>query len=221
MGSDTGQDNEKPIHRVWLDAFWLAKFPVTNADYRRFIESTGAATPPFWHEPAFRHPQKPVVGINWFEAQAYCEWLGRATEKPFRLPTEAEREKAARGNRQGQDYPWGDGPPETLALPGHDCENGGPLPVGQGDINDYGLCDMSGGVHEWCSDWYKAGYYANSPESNPIGASAGNRRASRGGSWRHRVKFSRCAARSSLDPSFHYADYGFRVAMDAKKEGGS
>lgn len=221
MGSDTGQDNEKPLHRVWLEAFWLAKFPVTNADYRRFVESVGAPPPPFWHQPAFRHPLKPVVGVNWFEAQAYCEWLSRTTGKPFRLPTEAEWEKAARGGRNGQSYPWGDDAPGDLAFLGYDCENDSPLPVGQGDINDYGLCDMSGGVHEWCSDWYDAGYYGVSTEHNPRGALTGQRRASRGGSWRHRVKFSRCAARSSLDPSFHYADYGFRVALGAKKEGES
>ncbi|MBM4299011.1 MAG: formylglycine-generating enzyme family protein, partial [Deltaproteobacteria bacterium] len=137
---------------------------------------------------------------------------------PFRLPTEAEWEKATRGGLEQKDYPWGDLAPSALALPGYDAKNDGPLAVGMGDVNDYGLCDMSGGVHEWCSDWYKANYYAESPEKNPQGASAGKRRASRGGSWRHRVKFSRCAARSSLDPSLRYADYGFRVAMSAGGE---
>lgn len=218
MGSDSGQDNERPIHRVWLDAFWLAKFPVTNQEYRVFVKAAGAAAPPFWNAPAFCHPLKPVVGVNWFEAQAYCEWLCRATGKPFRLPTEAEWEKGARGGRAKQDYPWGHRAPSELLLPGCDGDNDGPLPVGQGDINDFGLCDLSGGVHEWCSDWYAPNYYAAAPETSPQGAWSGKRRSSRGGSWRHRVKFSRCAARSSLDPSFHYADYGFRLAMDGRGE---
>lgn len=215
MGSDEGQDNEKPTHQVWLDAFWLAKFPVTNADYRVYIEATGTTEPPFWNQPAFCHPLKPVVGVNWFEAQTYCDWLRHATGKPFRLPTEAEWEKAARGGRARQAYPWGDRAASDQPFPGYDRVNDGPLPVGQGDINDYGLCDMSGAIHEWCSDWYDAGYYWRSPARNPPGGSHGKRRASRGGSWRHRVKFSRCAARSSLDPSFRYTDYGFRTAMDA------
>lgn len=218
MGSERGQDNEKPVHRAWLDGFWLAKFPVTNTDYLIYVEATGAAAPPFWQEPAFSHPLKPVVGVNWFEAQSYCQWLGLSMGRPFRLPTEAEWEKAARGGRTEKDYPWGDQAAKDISLPGYDRENDGPLPVGQGDINDYGLCDMSGGVHEWCSDWYDAGYYIAAPERNPTGGGEGKRRASRGGSWRHRIKFSRCAARSALDPSFRYADYGFRLAMDEQRD---
>lgn len=218
MGSDKGQDNEKPIHNVWLESFWLAKFPVTNADYLPFVAATGTAPPPYWHEPGFSHPLKPVVGVNWFEAQAYGEWLRGSTGKPFRLPTEAEWEKAARGGLEQKDYPWGDRPPGDLSLVGYDAESNGPLPVGQSDINHFGLCDMSGGVHEWCNDWHDAAYYTAAPKRNPTGSYEGKRRASRGGSWRHRVKFSRCAARSSLDPSFRYADYGFRLAMSASEE---
>ena len=96
---------------------------------------------------------------------------------------------------------------------GFDAATGGPAPVGVNPPNDFGLHDMSEGVHEWCSDYYDYNYYRNSPERNPPGAASGERRASRGGSWRHQIKFARCAARSSLPPAFRYADYGFRVAM--------
>jgi formylglycine-generating enzyme required for sulfatase activity len=96
---------------------------------------------------------------------------------------------------------------------GVNSETGGPARVGINQPNDFGLFDMSEGVHEWCSDWYDYNYYQTSPERNPQGPQTGRRRSSRGGSWRHRIKFSRCAARSSLPPSFQYADYGFRVAL--------
>ncbi len=92
----------------------------------------------------------------------------------------------------------------------------GPEPVGHGAANGYGLHNMCDNVHEWCSDWYSANYYAISSERNPRGPEAGERRASRGGSWRHHVKMSRCAARSSIPPGFQYADYGFRVACEVE-----
>jgi formylglycine-generating enzyme required for sulfatase activity len=87
----------------------------------------------------------------------------------------------------------------------------GPLPVGLGTPNPYGLLDIGENVHEWCADWYDRGFYGRSPDRNPAGPPEGTRRASRGGSWRHHIKASRCAARSSIPPEFEYADYGFRV----------
>jgi formylglycine-generating enzyme required for sulfatase activity len=96
---------------------------------------------------------------------------------------------------------------------GADSTSGGPAPVGVNPPNGFGLHDMSEGVHEWCSDYYSYSYYVDSPERNPPGPSTGERRSSRGGSWRHRIQFSRCAARSSLPPAYQYADYGFRVAV--------
>ena len=83
--------------------------------------------------------------------------------------------------------------------------------VGLSPANGYGLHDMGCNVHEWCSDWYAPTYYAASPDRDPQGPPSGRRRASRGGAWRHQIKVSRCAARSSLDPSFRYNDYGFRI----------
>jgi sulfatase modifying factor 1 len=213
MGSEDGHENEMPRHRVWVDSFGIGKFPVTNRDYRIFVETTGASSPAFWTGPMFSDPHKPVVGVSWHDAIAYCRWLTESTGEEFRLPTEAEWERAARGDRDGAPYPWGDEPPWERADTGYDVVTGGPARIGANPPNDFGLYDMSEGVHEWCSDYYDARYYHYSPERNPQGASHGQRRASRGGSWRHRVKFSRCAARSSLPPTFKYADYGFRIAL--------
>ncbi len=211
MGSETGQDNEKPVHRVWVDEFSLAACQVTNAEYAGFLRATGAMPPPFWKQPEFADPQQPVVGVSWFEATRYCEWLSERTGQPYRLPSEAEWESAARGGREGALYPWGDAPPPSL--PGYaERWQSGPEPVGIAEANRFGLFNMCDNVHEWCSDWFGAAYYGVSPERNPRGPESGQRRASRGGSWRHHIKVSRCAARSSIPPEFQYADYGFRVA---------
>ena len=217
MGCESGQENEKPVHRVWVDEFLLAAFQVTNTDYGRFLRETASQPPPFWGDPAFNHPQQPVVGGSWPDAAGYCEWLRAKANRGFRLPTEAEWERAARGGREGALFPWGDAPPESLRSYAERCAglwNTGPEPVGLGEANGYGLYNMCDNVHEWCRDWYSPDYYEVSPEGNPQGPETGDRRASRGGSWRHHIKMSRCAARSSSPPEFHYADYGFRVACD-------
>lgn len=213
MGSKIGQDNERPIHRVWTDSFLLAATQVTNAEYAHFLNATQAPVPPFWTDPNFNHPQQPVVAVSWFEAMAYCDWLRSQTGRPYRLPTEAEWERAARGEIEGQLFPWGNEPPQSR--PDYDRRwKTGPEPVARYAPNLFGLYDVCDNVHEWCSDWYQPDYYAISPDRNPRGPETGARRASRGGSWRHHIKISRCAARSSIPPEFHYADYGFRLACD-------
>ena len=213
MGSDTGQDNERPLHRVWVDAFHLAAYQITNREYGNFLHATTYQLPPLWDDPNFNHPDQPVVAISWFDALKYCEWLSAKTGRHFRLPTEAEWERAARGNVENKLYPWGDAPPESL--PNYETRwKSGPEPVGRYTPNTFCLYDISENVHEWCGDWYRADYYAISPERNPQGAETGVRRSSRGGSWRHHIKVTRCAARSSIPPEFKYADYGFRIASD-------
>ncbi len=213
MGSDAGQDVERPVHRVWVDSFTMAATQVTVAEYAAFLAGTGHALPPCWNKPCFDHPQQPVVAVSWFEAVAYCEWLSERTGKPYRLPTEAEWERAARGGVEGKLFPWGDDPPQTRPDYAEHWRNG-PEPVRQSPPNAFGLFEMCENVHEWCSDWFQADYYAVSPERNPQGPDTGDRKSSRGGSWRHHIKISRCSARSSIPPAFQYADYGFRVACD-------
>jgi formylglycine-generating enzyme len=222
MGCDAAQDGEKPVHRVWVDEFLLASCQVTNTEYARFLRDTSSLPPPFWGDPAFSHPEQPVVGVSWHDAIGYCEWLSARSAATFRLPTEAEWERAARAGLDSALFPWGDAPPQSQPQYNERCAShwkAGPEPVAHADPNAYGLFNMCDNVHEWCSDWYSPTYYADSPECNPRGPESGERRTSRGGSWRHHVKISRCAARSSIPPDFRYADYGFRVACEVASAG--
>jgi formylglycine-generating enzyme required for sulfatase activity len=213
MGSNLGQDCERPIHRVWIDAFLLAATQVTNAEYEHFRHAASTQAPPFWFDPNFNHSQQPVTGVSWFEAERYCEWLASQTTRAYRLPTEAEWELAARGGLEQKNFPWGDAPPQSL--PDYAARwQTGPERVARYAPNAFGLYDICDNVHEWCSDWYDPNYYAVSPERNPRGPEPTKRKSSRGGSWRHHIKVARCSARSSIPPDFQYADYGFRVACD-------
>lgn len=218
MGSETGQDCERPIHRIRIDGFLLAATQVTNAEYGDFLQATSTSPPPFWQDPNFNHPQQPVSGVSWYEALRYCEWLVPQTGLPFRLPTEAEWECAARGGLEQKQFPWGDDPPQSLPNYATRWQTG-PEPVAQYAPNAFGLYDIGDNVHEWCGDWYDPNYYAVSPDRNPQGPENSPlkpaRKSSRGGSWRHHIKVARCSARSSIPPEFKYADYGFRIACNA------
>jgi len=209
-----GRDDEKPAHRVWVDAFELAVFQTSNQEYSSFLAATRHTAPLSWSDSLFSHPRQPVVGVSWFDAVAYCQRLSEMTGTRYRLPTEAEWERAARAESNDTLYPWGNTPPEEI--PDYDSRwKTGPEPVGLYAPNAYGLYNLGDNVHEWCADWYDAAYYAVSPERNPLGPETGTRRASRGGSWRHQIKVTRTAARSSIPPEFRYADYGFRVSATA------
>jgi formylglycine-generating enzyme len=185
---------------------------VTNEEYGCFLAATNYPQQPCWMDTNFNHPKMPVAAVSWHQATAYCKWLSDAAGKRYRLPTEAEWERAARGGAEGLPYPWGDVPPEMLPDYAKRWKKG-PEPVGLYAANAYGLYNLGDNVHEWCADWYDSDYYTRSPERNPQGPVDGSRRASRGGSWRHHIKVTRTAARSSIPPEFQYADYGFRVAM--------
>ncbi len=217
MGSNSGQDCERPVHRVWIDSFLLAATQVTNEEYGRFLRATSATPPPFWNNPNFSQPRQPAAGVSWHESVRYCEWLSDQTSRRFRLPTEAEWECAARGGLEQKQFPWGDEPPQSLPNYATRWQNG-PEPVAQYTPNAFGLYDIGDNVHEWCSDWYDPNYYPMSPERNPRGPDQSPmkpaRKSSRGGSWRHQIKVARCSARSSIPPEFQYADYGFRLACD-------
>ena len=210
MGSEDGPDDERPVHRVWVDAFEMAIHPVTCADYAAFLDGSSRDNPRDWSRFAV-DPELPVVGVSWEDCRLYCEWHNRQTSAfAVRLPTEAEWERAARGGVDGRRYPWGDEIPSWIPDGGRGPVNG-PWPVTVGDPNAYGVYGITANIHEWCADWYGSDFYASSPDRNPAGPARGRRRASRGGSWRHAVTISRCAARSRIDPSFRYTDYGFRV----------
>lgn len=209
MGKDGSSPDEGPRHSVVVRAFRAAISPVTNAQYREFVTATGAPDAPFVDEDRFANPKLPVVGINWFDAVAYCAWLEKTTGIPFRLPTEAEREFAALGGLVASDWPWPGRTDHPVAA--QNLAQPGPHAPSAECANGYGLRCMADNVHEWCSDWYARSYYAVSPVDSPQGPAEGKRRASRGGSWRHRIPITRVNARSSLAPEFRYADFGFRV----------
>jgi formylglycine-generating enzyme required for sulfatase activity len=204
MGWSAGHPGERPPHDVWVDAFAIARAPVANAEYAPFLEAAGAAPPPWWTDSRFDDPEQPVVGLNWFEAVAYCRWLAAGTGQPYRLPTEAEWEKAARGGLRDARFPWGDQRP-----PGPSFDR--PPRAADTPANPLGIVALSGVCHEWCLDWHDEAYYAASPASNPPGPAAGTRRVSRGGAWRHHDPWSPVAHRSSLPPDLRYSDYGLRV----------
>jgi sulfatase modifying factor 1 len=186
MGCERGRDDERPVHRVWVDAFDLAAYQVTNEEYGCFLAAMRYPEPLHWNDSNFNHPKMPVVAVSWHEAVSYCEWLSGATGKVFRLPSEAEWERAARGGAERSLYSWGDVPPEST--PNYAVRwKSGPEPVGLYPPNAYGLYNAGDNVHEWCADWYNASYYGCSSERNPRGPRDGTRRASRGGSWRHLI----------------------------------
>jgi formylglycine-generating enzyme required for sulfatase activity len=208
MGSENGRADEQPVHAVEVAPLRVGRTPVTNQDYARFLEIGRVAAPPWWTDPAYGAPDQPVVGVTWFDAAAYAEWLSETEGGCWRLPTEPEWEWAARGGLVAAPTAWG------AALPDGEVPEGplsGPWPTGRGAPNGFGLYDMGTIVHEWCLDWYRPYARADEPRE-----AEGERRASRGGSWRHRVRWSPPSARSSLPPAFRYADYGFRVVQEVK-----
>jgi formylglycine-generating enzyme required for sulfatase activity len=182
-----------------LGAFALGRTPVTNEQYAAFLAAARALAPPWWNDPDFDRPRQPVVGVTWDEAAAFAAWLGEIAGGRWRLPAAAEWEHACRGGLAAPASAWGDAPP-----PGEIPEGplSAPWEAGRGRPNGYGLFDMGTIVHEWCADWADD---ARSPR----------RRASRGGSWRHAVRWSGPRAASSLPPEFRYSDYGFRVLLEA------
>jgi sulfatase modifying factor 1 len=194
-----------------LRPFWAASRPVSNSEYSAFTTATGYPVPPFMGDERFSQPDQPVIGVSWHDALAYCDWLQSVTGTAFRLPTEAEREYAARGGLAEATWPWGQEPPEERICLQELARLERPHIPTPACSNAYGLMCMGDNVHEWCADWYVPSYERSLEQQPPEHASPTQRRASRGGSWRHQIKFSRVSARSSLNPSFRYNDYGFRV----------
>ena len=236
MGNETGETNEKPVHTLHVDAFYMDAYAVTNADYKRFIDDV-----PEWqkdriseqyhdgtylaHWEGNTYPSDqadhPVVYVSWYAAMAYAEWAQK------RLPTEAEWEKAARGGRIGQKYPWGDAEDATRATVQFWGSPPITTPVGTYPPNDYGLYDMVGNVWEWCLDAYDADFYINSPSRNPIAGadsidtliseylSVEMPRVLRGGGWTDDPRIPSVAVRDTSEPGWTLSLAGFRCVRDA------
>jgi formylglycine-generating enzyme required for sulfatase activity len=194
--------DETPQHHVHVDAFELSRTPVTNAQYRAFVDAAGAAAPPHWAD-AEPPADVPVTWVDWREATAFCAWAGG------RLPTEAEWEKAARGE-DGRIYPWGDEADPARAAVGARIEDGASSPVGAhpSGASPYGLLEMAGNVWEWTASAYAP--YPFDP------ATDGEERVLRGGSYASPgLRWARCASRSRSRPARRAGHVGFRVARGA------
>jgi formylglycine-generating enzyme required for sulfatase activity len=211
MGSATGDADEQPVHKVYVDVFSMDIHQLSVAQYSRFLEATHHDIPPEWslmNRP--QHQSRPVANVDWADADAYCKWAGK------RLPTEAEWEKAARGT-DGRTYPWGNEPPTKFhATSGKEIwsSHTAPSPVGtlEEGKSPYGIYDMAGNVWEWVSDWYDPDYYQTSPSQNPTGPPTGGHKVVRGGSWGSGPKDLRSSDREVHVPSFRGYGTGFRCA---------
>lgn len=213
MGSEDGEDDEKPVHQVELDGFWLGKHEVTNARYRAFCEATQRQFP----SKSDQGDDHPVVYVSWDDAHGYCEHYG------YSLPTEAQWEYAAAGP-EGRKYPWGnDWDPEKLCWskkvgPVKKSFVVGSFPAG---ASWCGALDMAGNVQEWCGDWFGENYYERSPDRNPLGPDTGTERVLRGLSWYHGYSVPmddfRCANRSRYVSPVKRSDLGgFRCAISIR-----
>jgi formylglycine-generating enzyme required for sulfatase activity len=217
--------DEMPQHRVWVDAFYIDKYEVTNEAYAAFCAATGHAVPQHWEASKFPESaaKEPVSFVSWYDARAYAEWASK------RLPTEAEWEKAGRGT-DGRWFPWGnqfERHKVNYLLP-HDLQDfHNRLVMGseaKGKLSDdvdaypegtspYGIMDMLGNVAEWVYDWYDPDYYAKSPSRNPKGPEEGKARVYKGcSSTQHREKLH-CAFRNSDYPTSTDGNVGFRCAL--------
>ena len=237
MGSNDSdaRDDEKPVHTVYLDAFYMDKYEVTNAQFKAFVDANpqwGKDRIPcnyhngdylyYWTRNSYPSGRgnHPVEHVSWYAAMAYAQWAGK------RLPTEAEWEKAARGGLVGKEFPWGDTIDANKANYGIIVVN--TTPVGRYPPNGYGLYDMAGNVWEWCLDAYDGNFYARSPRRNPLAGwmtlrevivnyknvTNFHRRVLRGGGWNLSASNLRVANRFRKTPTYTSVLVGFRCARD-------
>ncbi len=244
MGSDAGEPAERPAHRVTVSAFWIDRFETTNAEFAAFVRSTGYVTDPErsgrgwvwdgqWREvrgAGWRHPhdpgssiegldRHPAVQVSWHDARAYCLWKGQ------RLPTEAEWERAARGDGR-RTYPWGNAPPREgrryrASYGSDDCcraDDGdgyrftapvGSFPLGQ---SPFGVHDMAGNVWEWVEDWFDPAFYRRAPAVDPVNREPAEMKVLRGGGWGNDPWGLRATLRHANPPRFGLDMVGFRCA---------
>lgn len=207
MGWNQGEQAEQPVHVVRLDDFLIDRFEVTVAQYRSCVDAGICQEPVYGPNCNWDNAEgglHPINCVNWFAARDYCAWVG------LRLPSEAEWEKAARGN-EGRVYPWGSD------LEGHEANyrigaGTSTEPVGShpSGVSPYGAHDMGGNVWEWVADWYGEDYYSRSPPRNPTGPELGTHRVLRGGSWWFEADALPAAHRVPYVPLLTDIDIGFR-----------
>ena len=208
-GSEGFSSDEQPVKRIYVSAFWMKQTEVTNGEYSRCVVAGKCSAPgnSLWSDS--RYADHPVTDVDWTQAGAYSAWAGG------RLPTEAEWERACRGD-DGRSYPWGNAAPDaTRANFGKEWDIKNLAPVGQypAGASPYGLLDMSGNVWEWTADWYAGDYYASAPQRDPGGPTSGSGRVLRGGSFGSNASLVRCANRYRSNPDNRYFNRGFRVVL--------
>lgn len=244
MGDSSGLFDQQPGHNVTLNEFFISPYAVTNADYKIFCDMSGYSYPPEGgnnQPPAgyfLNYPDYPVVEVSWYDAVKYCNWLSEKrgysacydttnwsynpTKNGYHLPSEAQWERASRGNLDKKKYPWGDEDAGTrcnyqsyqglLVDEMANFSNGrGTLAVGKFQPNGFALYDMAGNVLEWCNDWYQEDYYSESPSENPPGPNSGSERLIRGGAWNRSETYLQCAFRDKKSPATKRSDIGFRI----------
>ncbi len=217
MGAEYYQYTQ-PIHTVNVPAFYIDVYEVTNAQYKTFCDATARVYP---DDPGFSsmpnyftntaYANYPVVNVYWQDAKDYAAWAGK------RLPTEAEWERAAKGNTDNRQYPWGDTWVAANANIGYNPADGytNTSPVGNylSGISPAGCYDMVGNVWEWCEDDFHLGYTGAPTDGSAwIDNPRGDRRVNRGGSWDNDLVWTRCASRDSYNPTDRYGSIGFRCA---------
>ena len=233
--------NEQPLHKVWLPAYFIGKYEVTYAEFSLFCDAAGRERPDNF---GWVSGRLPVMNITWYDAADYCNWLSErdglekaydgsyrlnTAKNGYRLPSEAEWEKAARGGLDRKMFAWGNEIPDGGKCNFSDIKSGfkyldtdiddgwrNTSEIGFYPPNSYGLYDMTGNVSEWCGDWYGEYYYASSPNKSPLGLQDGKLRAIRGGGWDDDLYYIRVSYRMGKEPRESRSDIGFRLARNAK-----
>jgi sulfatase modifying factor 1 len=215
--NETGRyADEAPSHKVNLKPFYISVTEITNIQYGRFLKATGHQAPLYWEDKNLNAPNQPVVGVTWFDAVAFCQWLTKVTGVTHKLPTEEQWEAAARGGLVSQPYPWGSQAPDAGGVFRANFRTTPPggtgfsftAPVGSFGANGYGLFDMAGNVSEWCQD-----RYVPLRRGGPF--KPGVLRLLKGGSWINGPRDLRNAARQSAPPTYADGYIGFRVVRPA------
>ncbi len=222
-GDRDGGRDEYPRHEVHLDDFYIDQYEVTNGRYLKFVKATDHRVPQnpknptrnLWEGDRISESlaDRPVINVDWYDADVYCRWAGK------RLPTEAEWEKAAKGQNDRR-FPWGNVEPTAKHLNYNQPWIGEKtlMPVGSYEAgkSPYGAYDMAGNVWEWVADWYDARYYEKSPENNPTGPESGTKKIIRGAGWQNETPSVRIFTRVDSDPLVRNESTGFRCAADTR-----